>query len=265
MSAANFVSHQELFEKFNPQLQCFACKSPPGPKEKKIRYLCFINNHALCLKCKDFCPCESVVCSKPCEFLAKMADIFSQFNCSNYENGCQEVLTEPEYEHHVLNCEYRIVNCPFIDCEEPKTIFKNIRGHLKEILNSVFILPSKFEGDHKFIFEKTTRWRPFFEDFEPFYFYLMHSKTRLFLECRRIPKNSTTLYFWIYILASPEEASKHAYTIHFDRFNHLTVNAIPLDVDFEEIIKNGLALCVDEQVLWDSQETISLSFHYIER
>ena len=121
---------KKLLEKYRTKLQCFACKVPPGPNERKDRYLCIEKIHPLCIDCKDSCPCQKKP-RKPCKNLAKMIDKSPWFHCRYYEEGCRELHKERKYEKHLLNCDYRKVKCFVTDCNQ-KIFFKEFDKHYIE-------------------------------------------------------------------------------------------------------------------------------------
>ena len=245
---------KELFEKFRTHWQCYACKVPPGPKERKIRYLCLENSHPLCVNCKDSCPCKSRInyTRKPADFLAEMMDIFPWYHCSNYENGCRELLEEKEYENHVKNCTHRRVNCVYLSCQET-VLFKNAEIHFKTHI--------KEEND---LSSETTEWHgegwavPMDLPLGSLRYLkplpVSNSKERICYFIGYKPTATSDFYFWVYMLGSPNETDKFLQTFTVQNPNSsevisFTANIHTVDKHFSEIVKNEEAFRLGEQTI----------------
>lgn len=121
---------RKYFEKLLPHWQCQSCKEPPGPR-KRGRYLCVENNHPLCQDCNYKCPypCGSNVTQNPCRQVERLVDSFPWFFCCNYQNGCREISKEDGLENHQNSCQFRRIQCPFLNCSR-QPIFKDLFDHL---------------------------------------------------------------------------------------------------------------------------------------
>ena len=236
---------KELFETFRAQLQCFACKTPPGPREKKDRYLCLENNHPLCVECKDSCPCGSRTDNnrKPCDFLTKMMDSFPWYHCYYYEIGCREILNKDDYEDHMKSCIYRKVNCALLFCQE-KIASKDIVEHVRV---------KHRDGQGPIEIEKySLKWtRPIDK---PSTVYKMPieivSDGMVFYAIGYKPFKIS--YFWLYINASESVAKNYEYTLTMSKdHNEINFKGQPhaMDKYYGAIVENEEAFCIGESTL----------------
>ena len=225
---------KKLFEKFRTHWQCFACKVPPGPKERKDRYLCMKNNHPLCADCKNSCPCQSraYLSSKPCEALAKMITEFPWFHCCFYENGCRELIKETDYEDHRKICIYRKVNCVSLSCKE-KVNFQYVSEHIVQhkIDPAPMVSRNKFTASWNLTNDLGVNRRLIFKpqqlltSFEELFFATGYAESCIF-------------YFWIYMVASPCNVKNYECTLSFsNQENEVSFRGqvLTLDDKFEEI------------------------------
>ena len=249
---------KEFFEKFRTQWQCFSCKAPPGPTEKKNRYLCSESFHPLCEKCKgisringfNYCHCKSRVSDTPCGFMTKMIENFPWYHCYYYENGCREILTEADYEDHLEQCIFRNVYCPYLNCDSnQKIIFKDVVQHTREKHGA------PYWGRGPLNEYDNIGWPCCIDASQPMIFEpkLIASKDeRTFYFVGFTKPRDLNTHFWIYFAGSPAEAKNYEYTLSLsNEKKELTIRGQPqpLDRHFEDIIKDEDAFCVGKKTL----------------
>ena len=237
---------KELFEKIRTHWQCYACKVPPGPKERKDRYLCLENYHLLCVDCKDSCPCGSNVnmSGKSCEFFAKMIDEFPWFHCCFYENGCRELLEEADYEDHRLSCIFQKVKCPRLRCKE-KIMLKDLRDHFsadaKHSLKPILLSSNEYSVTWNHALSSHSYRKPF---------EILQNNEVFYVEAY---KSGSLIYFWVYVAISPNAAKNFEYCFTLSNEDEeITYKAKPFSLlmhDFKSIKKTKKALCCEIDTL----------------
>ena len=101
-----------------PTLQCYKCKSVPGPGEKRFRYECIEQSHAICENCKDRCLCGSLVPKNPLTFVDLILGMLP-WMCENYQFGCRENFEkEEDLKRHQKCCKLKEIKCPYQSCRE---------------------------------------------------------------------------------------------------------------------------------------------------
>lgn len=143
------MSKQVDVEELITALQCFSCKDVPGPgAQRRDRYACVNESHALCTSCKLMCACGSPVGKKPSPYIGHFLRE-GPWMCFNFKNGCRETKNHVEdLGVHQRNCIYREIFCPFIACRkelvfiEKDEHFKN--KHPEGVQNPVQIADGKF-------------------------------------------------------------------------------------------------------------------------
>ena len=247
---AAIEAKMELFETFRTQWQCFRCKVPPGPGTGKDRYLCWQNNHPLCVRCKDFwCPCGSRLSpsKKPCEFIAKTIDMFPWFHCYYYENGCRELLEEAEYHNHSKNCVFREVYCPHLKCEK-HPILIDVANHVKnehkidiwEAQANEIVDAGYTYGDEYYFHNIFVPHGAKIQDGMGFYFVGYRQS------------GSKLSFVWIYILGSQDDAKNYECSIYLSKSKEKIAYQGPvhsIDEHFKEIMEREDAFVIREQTL----------------
>ena len=141
---------EELFEDLLPQLKCFNCKATPGTSvPQRKRFKCFEKCHSLCENCNHGCPCGSKVGKMECGLTAKILEKFLPRQCPFFNAGCEQVLELDDYDGHLKKCDFRLVNCPSIECEE-KIVFSKLNDHL--------VVFHGFESKYLFHCTSMNRW-----------------------------------------------------------------------------------------------------------
>ena len=134
-----------MIEELIPDLQCFNCKSVPGPRTKE-RYFCIKESHPICLECIDeMCPCGSDISQNSPNFLDKFLDQFP-WMCRNYKTGCRESMEIGALAFHQENCIYRSIFCPYFDCTDKKVIFDDLKKHISSVHNPPRALEPNEDG-----------------------------------------------------------------------------------------------------------------------
>ena len=226
------------------ELQCHECKNVPSPTQKD-RYSCTDAAHTLCEEHRTKCPCGSLVGKSPSPVIAKLLQNLP-WMCKNYKTGCRESKMDVvDLEHHQVKCIYRQVFCPDNTvCRERKVLFKDVLDHLKICLKKT-VLNEKMPNEevNKFIvlidtglqLENDDSWAP----------------TKMTSTCggvfftSKYVKNET-LYIWICLLGSSDEAKK--FSVTYSVKNKVGENLIytgpvhTLDKNYEAIITSGSLL-----------------------
>ena len=243
---AVFLSKCKQLQKLMPELQCHKCSNVPGPNWKqKNRYSCIDSSHTLCEKHKTRCPCGSLVGKSPSPVIAKLLKNLP-WMCQNYKNGCREIkMNVVDLKHHQRKCLYRKVFCPAqITGKRGKVLFKDVLVHLKKCLKGpIYEEKMSNEEVNKFSLsidtglelENKDSWAP----------------TKMTSTCGDVfftfeyVKNET-LYVWICLLESSDEAKKFSITYSMkNKFGENFIYTGPvhtLEKNYESIITSGSLL-----------------------
>ena len=242
---AVFLSKCEELLKLIPELQCHKCKNVPGPTQKD-RYSCTNAAHTLCEEHKIKCPCGSKVGKSPSPVISKLLQNLP-WMCKNYKMGCREIkMNVEDLDHHQRKCVYREVYCPEIVCKKEKVLFKDILIHLKKCIKiPIFEEKMSNKEANKFDFdvwidpglelENEDSWAP----------------SKMTSTCGGVFFSSVyvkneTLYVWICLLGSSDEAKKFSVTYSMkNKLGEIFVYTGPvhtLDKNYEAIITSGSLL-----------------------
>ena len=247
---AGCLSKREELLGLIPELLCHECKDVPGPNgNQKNRYSCFDASHTLCEEHKKKCPCGSKVGKSPSPVIANLLQNLP-WMCQNYKTGCREAkLNVEDLEHHQGKCIYRQVFCPNVDCEEAgKVLFKGFIDHLEMCLeepmeegkmsnveaNNFLVL----FGTNEFTLTGITYWNPA---------KITSTCEAVFLNSGYVKNN--TVYFWLLLLGSSDEAKKYSCTISIKNKigNEKFIYSGPvhtLDKGYKNIIASGSLLSI---------------------
>jgi len=250
---AGCLSKREELLGLIPELQCHECKNVPGPNgNQKNRYSCFDTSHALCEEHKKKCPCGSKVGKSPSPVIAKLLQNLP-WMCQNYKTGCREAkMNIEDLEHHQGKCIYRQVFCPHVACQEKsKVLFKDVINHLEICLEEPVEVEEMLNGEaNKFlVFFKTNE----FNLRDTCYWF----PTKMTSTCGAVFYTSgcvenKTVYFWLHLLGSSDEAKKYLCTVSIkneienEKFIY-SGRVHTLDKGYENIIASGslLSIAVD--------------------
>ena len=244
-----FDCKRKMLESVIETLQCFKCQDVPGFKEEeRNRYICNVNSHPLCEKCKDLCKCGSMATKRPSPAVHQILENLPVF-CPHYKRGSREVFSKAEnLEEHLMDCVFRPVNCPVLFCKELNP-FKDITDHLlsshsKSVdLRSHSVKLSLAEVSHSFFLMTNTvsSETPFTTWLRKFEF----SGTILYLVGQNV---NNILYFWVYIHGSHYEAKNYKYNLSVEGKNGnkftYSDNVKPLDEKSDDIIGEPSALMI---------------------
>ena len=237
MAAKLNVKNETLLENTIESLQCFKCKAVPGfTQEQQNRYTCLDESHQLCEKCKSECECGSVVGKRPNPTTMKLLEGLPVY-CPHYQNECREIFLQAEsVEDHQQGCIFRQVYCPDVDCKE-KILFKDVIKHLKQFHENKHWFVAT-ENKYTVTFETTsletdgTIWVPQSIKINGMDFFFVGESF------------NNIAHFWLYILSSPNEAKRYAYTLSIAGKNgskfssNFSDYAKSLDEGHDEIIEN---------------------------
>ena len=250
---AGSLSKREELLGLISELQCHMCKDVPGPNgNKKNRYSCTKAAHTLCEEHKTKCACGSKVGESPSPVIAKLLQNLP-WMCQNYKTGCRESkINVEDLEHHQQKCIYRQVFCPNQSCEEEgKVLFKDFIDHLNapscmnDITEELKLLNKEA---NKFLALLDL---PLFEEFEDGDFWFpgkMTSTCGAVFFTSGFVKNET-VYFWLVLLGSSDEAKKYSCTnsiknnIGDMKFTY-SGPVHTLDKGYEDIIASGSLLSI---------------------
>ena len=247
------VKNESLLENTIESVQCFKCKAVPGlATEKQNRYSCVNESHQLCEKCKTVCACGSAVGKRPNPTTKHILKNLPAF-CPHYNTGCRQIFVQPEgLDDHQQGCIFRQVFCPRYDCNE-KVMFKNVIDHLKQVhkskkygvaienkytcmLGTSVLIENEAAWNEAFLFQQGIK---------------IGSDVDFFLVGKIIHKIA---HFWLYVMASPLEAKRYAYTLSVtgkdgNKFIAFNDYAKPLDEGQDEIIENQLVFMIGTEAI----------------
>ena len=239
---------RKSLESIIDSLQCFKCKDVPGfKKEQQNRYSCVDESHQLCEKCKLKCDCGSVVGKRPNPALKKILKDLPVY-CPHYKTGCHETfLLAESLDDHQQGCIFRPVFCPHINCKKTLVLFKDVIEHLKQVHeNKFWFVAIENKYSRKLDTSKSEDgafWMPIGIK--------IGSGVDFFLVGQII---NGIAHFWLYVMASPLQAKKYAYTLSVIGKNgntFITFNdyAKPLDEGVDEIIENQLVFMIGTEAI----------------
>ena len=241
-----------------PELQCHKCKNVPGPNgNQKNRYSCFNAAHTLCEEHKTKCPCGSKVVKSPSRVIAKLLQNLP-WMCQNYQTGCRESKIDVEdLDHHQRKCIYRQVVCPnlpanYLHCQ---VLFKDVIDHLKICMNKdkVAIYEEKMlNGEAKKFLVKFNTKTLDLKDVKSWYPSKMTSTCGAVFFTFGFLENKT-VYFWICLLGSADEAKKYScsYSITNEIGEKFLYDSpgpvLTIDAGKDDIIASGSLLTIGLQ------------------
>jgi hypothetical protein len=173
-------------------------------------------HHLMCQSCYDSMEAKPVQCGAACKVEYKpalspfVANVLKMFltKCKFAHNGCQGIMLLKELEIHEIDCAYRYINCPFLNCKDKEVTFIGLAEHLEanhgnmkkigESKSKDFVTlpdPEDPVAPEWIPQELTFRNRSFFTEVCP----------DAALQAR---------YIWIYFQGTPEEADHYTYHIN---------------------------------------------------
>ena len=225
--------NQVLYE----QLKCRVCEN--GPKAGKYEWYQCLSNHRICQDCKtgdtkdlNKCPCGRFISSEHCPMVEELLKLkTSRFKCKNTKNGCREFLEKEAMISHEMGCIYRLVNCPYSNCQL-NVPFRKLIQHTK---TDKHITCSRSIGikESLSISQRLSKKTHFETGNFSCYPIKITCDSNIFLStCQEI---KGTLYHWIHFLGSPLEAKKYAYTLEYkdvtDSETNFTYNGRAISID----------------------------------
>ena len=251
---AVFLSKCEELLRLIPDLQCHKCKNVPGPNgTQKNRYSCTNSAHTLCEEHKTICLCGSKVGKSPSPVIANLLQNLP-WMCQNYRNGCREIkMNVEDLDQHQDQCIYRQTFCPNFACEEEgKVIFKDVVCHLKICLGEPFeeekMSNGKGEPNNFLVLFVSIEFNHFsLTDGGNWFPRKITSGGAVFFTSGCVINK--TVYFWIRLLGSSDEAKKYSctYSIKSKIGNEKFIYSGPvhtLDKGDYEIIASGSLLMI---------------------
>ena len=169
-----------------------------------------------------------------------------KYNCVNMKNGCKEVLTETALEDHEPECIYRLVPClekqiwKTSKCDA-KVTFQDVIQHFEEQHKKMKQLHSKVKvtgscANELGLSGRNCKWDPMKLDLNNQIF-LWNMKT--------VDK---VVYYWVYILGSPNEAKHFSYTLKlFGPKNTITFEGgqvAAIDESFDTLSEAGKCFAI---------------------
>ena len=206
--------------------------------------------HYMCQDCIDAqqnvnvrCECNERMSKVHCRITEELLKLESmRFKCVHVSRGCQQSLSETAMKSHQEECAYRLVNCPLFNCVS-KVPFHELHQHLD---NSNHWLA---EFSHRLRRYQCGRiWIElnfgFFEApvlLQPCK--IVYDDKVFVLNGFQRVKNET-LYHWIQLIGSPNEAKNYSYSLCLkgnepNVFNVFDRNLNSIDESSKEIVKSG--------------------------
>ena len=251
--ASNLDDSGETVAKIRKDLACQICKDPARPGKKQW-YRC-MNLHQICQDCKmksKKCSCGEPISKKYCKMTEELLSVKRlKLNCCYMKNGCQVVLNGSDLEEHASKCVYRLVPCLGLALNpqdnwggkcDAKVTFKDAIQH--------FILDHAGEtslnkADLKVKNSMKANGFAHFGNIRPTMFYLNHQTFLLFVK-----KLENIVYFWVYIVGSPEEAKHFAYTLKLfgNEVTHTTEGKVAaIDESFDTLFNAGKCFAISHK------------------
>ena len=238
---------KEMLADFLPLLKCFKCHDFPAPQAQSAnRYTCLDESHSLCEKCKEKCPCDSKVSTKPSKIVKKLLQKLPWI-CPHFDKGCRESKFRfQDWEDHRKNCYFRKVRCPQLFCTEKFSLLK-LYDHLS-CHTRPFKLPEKLSASK---FKMEFKFQHWFENsgwMEP---YLLKTTYNGDFFVNGVIKNKI-VHFWVSINGSLDESLRFSTTMEAsgtEKFQYEGLKSfksmyrgpvLTLEhEDYKEVIKNG--------------------------
>jgi hypothetical protein len=202
---------KKLHNDFHEFLVCQNCTIIP--KEGPI-YTCDSGKHATCNECfqiSKVCKCKLQIKNRS-DVLEKVRTTLP-LACKFRKNGCNAVLSLESLLYHEVDCQWRTIFCPILDCNsnkrnDTKIIFNLLENHFTEHhttftnFKNYSMIKSNFTGLTKdYLNGKEAVLAPF---------KLSLNGAQFFREIVLVNKR---VYIWIYYQGSKEEAKNYICTI----------------------------------------------------
>ena len=248
--ASNLDNLRETVTKIRNDLACQICEDPAKPGKKRW-YRC-LNLHQICQDCKmkrKKCSCGEPISKKYCKQTEQLLSVKRlKLNCCYWKNGCQEVVDESAMEEHVSKCVYRLVPCLTLaqnygKCDA-KVTFKDAMEHFL-VHHKLNYLKAELKVKNSRQAQITSFVDHDGHSYRPTKFSLNH---QTFLFFMKISEN--IVYFWVYIVGSPEEAKHFAYTLKLfgDEVTHTTEGKVAaIDESFDALFNAGKCFTISHK------------------
>jgi hypothetical protein len=214
--------HNDLYT----YLVCQKCQIVP--KTGTI-YACATAEHAICAACfvwtKICTICKTAVMPTPSKILQQLRTSLP-ISCKNRKNGCKTVLTMDSLVYHEVECEWRTIVCPDLNCKILQN-FNMLDQHWKQHHKQCTYKKLSF-FEHSILLKEE-----FLSRSSKFCYQINFSMKKAKFFIQTALKNKR-LYLWVYYYGSPEEAKN--YTCCLKVFG---------DCD-AEFIYNGIVRSLDE-------------------
>jgi hypothetical protein len=194
--------HNDLYT----YLVCQRCKIVP--KTGAI-YVCATGEHATCVSCFIYfskCEvCKATAMSTRSKGLEQLRTSLPM-SCQYRKNGCTTVLTLDSLVYHEVDCEWRHIFCPVLNCPIKTTIFHLLSKHVTDIHKLVVKRKeSKFEMAISVKEASLTR------AFVSWPLTQFSLKNAQFFDEKALKQGR--FYFWIYYHGSEDEAKNYKCTL----------------------------------------------------
>jgi hypothetical protein len=192
--------HNDLYT----YLVCQKCQIVP--KTGTI-FACSEAEHAICAACfiltKNCTICKTAAILTPSKILVQLRTSLP-ISCKNRKNGCKTVLTMDSLVYHEVECEWRTIVCPNLQCKNENVLFNMLGQHLTENHKNQIVdkkLPF-FEQNFRCQLKEGNVYSNYY--WSPVQFSL--KKAQFFLE---LTLHNNRIYIWVYFRGSPEEEKNY--------------------------------------------------------
>jgi hypothetical protein len=145
--------------------------------------------------------CKAEVKPALSSLVANLLEVFP-IKCKFTHNGCQVIIKLKELEVHEVECVYRNINCPFLDCKNKDVSFIGLSKHLETNHENIRKIGNPRSKDFIPMPDQGQVWIPG---------ELVFRNRSFFTVVHRDAEKSR--HFWIYFHGTPEEAVHYSYEI----------------------------------------------------
>jgi hypothetical protein len=166
-----------------------------------------------CENCGEIMETETVKCCEDCQvdwepvlspFLAHVLKELPS-KCKFTHNGCKVFIMLEKLKVHEVDCVYRNINCPFLDCNDKDVSFIGLGEHLEANHGGLKMINKARSNDFVTLLDLIRVWMPQKLTFRNRSFFTeVHRRRRAASQSR---------YFWIYFHGTPDEAVHYSYRI----------------------------------------------------
>jgi hypothetical protein len=201
-SSATYIYDNNM--KSGTGVHCTSRNRHYGPTVGDLGLVCGTCNSCMAVKklvvqCGAYCKAEF----KPAlsSLVANLLEVFPT-KCKFTHNGCQVIIKLKELEVHEVECVYRNINCPFLDCKNKDATFIGLGKHLETNHENMRKFGKPRSKDFIPMPDQGQAWIP--EE-------LVFRNRSFFTEVHHDAEKSR--HFWIYFHGTPEEAVHYSYEI----------------------------------------------------